>query len=343
MQKRALITGITGQDGSFLAEHLIELGYEVWGVVRRAASAKPIQFIERITDTQANLRYGDMTDPASLTRILKECEPEEIYNLAAQSHVNISFKQPEYTNDVNSTGVVNILEAMRDVVPNARFYQASTSEMFGSTEPPQDEATLMHPRSPYGVAKMAAYWSVINSRESYRTFACNGILFNHESERRGENFVTRKITKAVARILLGTQKELHLGNLDSKRDWGYAKDYVRAMHLMLQHDVPDDYVVATGETHTVRDFLLAAFRCVDIEIESNGEAGLKEKYVRTDTGETVVAIEPRFYRPAEVDYLCGDAAKIQQRLGWEPEVNFQQLIELMVAHDLGQERSAENA
>jgi len=334
MRKTALITGITGQDGSFLSEYLLELGYDVWGVIRRHAQPTAQQFIEKITDGKAHLRYGNMTDPGSLIRILKECEPDEIYNLAAQSHVGVSFGNAEETNEVNSMGVVNLLEAMRDIVPGARFYQASTSEIFGSTAPPQDENSKLHPRSPYGVAKLSAYWSIINARESYRSFACNGILFNHESERRGENFVTRKITKCVARIALGSEETLMLGNLDARRDWGYAKDYVKAMHLILQQPVPDDYVIATGEARTVREFLHMAFGHVGIEIASNGESGLKETYFRKDTGQLVVGIDARFYRPAEVDYLCGNPAKAAKVLGWKPETALDELVKIMVDHDL---------
>jgi len=337
MNKRALITGITGQDGSYLAEYLLKLGYDVWGVIRRSSNARGLQFIETITDGKAHLRYGDMTDPASLTRILKECTPDEVYNLAAQSHVKISFDIPEYTSDVNATGTLKLLEAVRDIVPAARFYQASTSELFGSSPPPQDENSPMHPRSPYGVAKLSAYWSVINMRESYRLFACNGILFNHESERRGENFVTRKVTKAAVRIKLGKQDCLMLGNLDSERDWGYADDYIKAMHLMLQAPIPADYVIATGETHSIRDLVRLAFEAAGLSVRSNGESGLRETYVRGDTGAVVVSIDPRFYRPAEVDKLCGNAAKAHRELGWRPAVDFAHLVKLMVAYDLKEE------
>jgi len=284
---------------------------------------------------RCELRYGDLTDAGSIARVIAESRPHEVYNLAAQSHVRVSFDMPEYTSDVNATGVVNMLEALRSVRPEAKFYQASTSEMFGLTPPPQNEESLLHPRSPYGVAKVHGYWAVRNCRESYGTFASNGILFNHESERRGENFVTRKITKAVARIKLGNMnEEFLLGNLDAKRDWGYAKDYVKVMHLMLQHDEPDDFVVSTGVAHTVREFLEAAFRSVDIPVMSDGDTGVDEKYIRQDTGEVVLKIDERFYRPAEVDYLCGDSSKAKTILGWEPETSFEQLVEIMVKHDL---------
>jgi len=287
---------------------------------------------------RVNLRYGDLTDSASISRIISECRPHEVYNLAAQSHVRVSFDIPEYTSEVNGTGVLNILESLRVNRPEARFYQASTSEMFGISPPPQNEETLLHPRSPYGVAKVQGYWSVRNHRESYNMFAANGILFNHESERRGENFVTRKITKAVARIKLGIMKEeFTLGNLDAKRDWGYAKDYVEAMHLILQHDTPEDFVIGTGKAHTVREFLEAAFRAVDIPVISDGDQGIEEKYLRMDTGDVVLRLDERFYRPAEVDFLCGDASKAKRLFGWEPRTSFEQLVELMVKNDLEKE------
>jgi GDPmannose 4,6-dehydratase len=343
VSKRALIAGITGQDGGYLSELLLSLGYEVWGVIRRSSNARGLQFIDRITNHRAILRYGDMTDPPSLSRILRECGPDEIYNLAAQSHVRISYDIPEYTSEVNAVGVVNMLEAVRDIVPKARFYQASTSEMFGSTPPPQDEQTKMHPRSPYGVSKLAAYWSAINMRESYGIFVSNGILFNHESERRGENFVTRKVTKAVARISLGMQESLVLGNLDSRRDWGYAADYVKAMHLILQAESPGEYVIATGETHSIRELLTIAFAEVGLEIQSNGKTGAEERYARTDDGREVVLIDSRFYRPAEVDLLCGNASKARRELGWSPTVSFHEMIKRMVAHDLEEAKQCKTA
>jgi GDPmannose 4,6-dehydratase len=332
--KRALITGITGQDGGYLAEFLLTLGYEVWGLIRRSSSAKGFQLVDEITKHRAQLRYGDMTDPPSLCRVLRECLPDEIYNLAAQSHVRISYDIPEYTNEVNAVGIVNLLEAVRDIVPKARFYQASTSEMFGSTPPPQDEKSMFYPRSPYGVSKLAAYWSAINMRESYGLFVSNGILFNHESERRGENFVTRKVTKAAARISLGLQDILTLGNLDSIRDWGYAADYVRAMYLILQAKNPGEYVIATGETHSIRELISIAFAEAGIELRSNGKSGVEERLARADNGQEVIAIDPRFYRPAEVDRLCGDSTKARKELGWQPTISFRDMIKRMVAHDI---------
>jgi len=335
--KRALVTGITGQDGSFLAEHLIGLGYEVWGLVRRSSDTRSCDRIRELTDGKVKLRYGDMCDSASLHRIVGECKPHEIYNLAAQSHVRISSDIPEYTSTVNGTGVISLLEAVRNLAPEARFYQASTSELFGSSPPPQNEETVMHPRSPYGVAKLHGYWSVINMRESYGMFASNGILFNHESERRGENFVTRKITRAVARIKLGKQSSLELGNMDALRDWGHAKDYVAGMHLILQHDRPDDFVLATGIARSVREFVETAFAHVGIDIESNGKFTIDEVYHRVDTGDPIITINEAFYRPAEVDYLCGDASKAKELLGWSPQVTFEQLVEKMVVSDLNLE------
>lgn len=340
MKKRALITGITGQDGTFLAEHLDQLGYEVWGMVRnRHDNSRDRDKIANLScQNPVRLTCGDMTDHSSLVRVVSECKPHEVYNLAAQSHVGESSRIPETTHNTNSTGVVALLAAVHNIVPECRFYQASTSELFGSIPPPQNEETPMHPRSPYGVAKYGAYWSVINMRESYDMFATNGILFNHESERRGEDFVTRKITKAVARIALGKQDVVELGNLDARRDWGYAGDYVKAMHLILQQDKPEDFVIATGIAHSVRDFISAAFNAAGIEVESNGEPGLDEIYHRKDNGKPVLTINEQYYRPAEVDYLCGDASKAKRILGWSPEVTFDQLVQKMVSHDLESER-----
>jgi len=338
MGKAALITGITGQDGSYLAEYLLSIGYDVWGMIRRQSSSEPIDRIERLTGGKANLRYGDMTDSASINRILSESKPDEIYNLAAQSHVGISFKTPEYTSKVNGTGVLNILQSAQEICPDTKVYQASTSELFGSTLPPQNELTMMHPRSPYGVAKLHGYWSVINYRESYGMFASNGILFNHESPRRGENFVTRKITRAVARIYLGKQSCLSLGNLDAKRDWGFAKDYVEGMHAILQHSEPDDFVLATGQVTTVRDFVERAFAAVGYEIESNGLPGTEEKYFFKGTSTCVVQVDPLFYRPAEVEYLLGDPSKAKELLGWEAKTSLPELVAMMVDADLEIER-----
>jgi GDPmannose 4,6-dehydratase len=331
--KTALITGVTGQDGRHLCQHLTSIGYDVWGLIRRSSDTR---VIDRLKDLCPNikLRYGDLTDAASLRKVISECNPEEVYNLAAQSHVRVSFDIPEYTSLVNGTGVVYLLDAVKEHNPEIKFYQASTSELYGSTPPPQNEDTIFHPRSPYGVAKLQAYWSVINYRESYNMFASQGILFNHEGPFRGENFVTRKITKAVAKIKAGQQDCLYLGNLDAKRDWGYAGDYCKAMHLILQHDHPDNFVIATGVAHTVREFLLYAFACADMEVISNGEKGLGEVFVNKSNGKEVVRIDERFYRPAEVNYLLGDASKAKEELGWSPEVNFSQLVKMMVENDI---------
>jgi GDPmannose 4,6-dehydratase len=322
MTKRALITGITGQDGSYLAELLLQKGYEVYGIVRRSSSFNTAR-IEDIyqdphePDYHLRLVYGDLNDASSLNRILRTVKPDEIYNLGAQSHVRVSFDVPEYTAEVTGIGTVRLLEAIRESGINPRFYQASSSELFGSSPAPQSEKTLFHPRSPYGVAKLYSYWITVNYRESYNMFACNGILFNHESPRRGETFVSRKITRAAARIKLGLQDKLFLGNLDAKRDWGFAGDYVEAMWLMLQHHKPDDFVIATGECHTVRDFLNEAFGYLDIDWNKH------------------VEIDPRYFRPAEVDELRGDMAKARAELNWEPKVSFKQLVRMMVDADLG--------
>jgi len=320
--KRAFITGITGQDGSYLAEFLLEKGYEVHGLVRRT-SAMSRGRIDHLTqdptvyERRLFLHYGDLTDSSSLARLLKEVQPSEVYNLAAQSHVRISFDTPEYTCDVTALGTIRILESLRASCPGARYYQASSSEMFGKVQAvPQQETTPFYPRSPYGVAKLFGHWITVNYRESHDLFACSGILFNHESPRRGENFVTRKITLGIAAIKKGKAKDLHLGNLDAKRDWGFAGDYVEAMWRMLQQDQPDDYVVATGETWSVKDFLLEAF----------SHAGLDwEKYV---------VIDPRFFRPAEVDLLLGDPTKAKTKLGWNPKVDFRSLVRMMVDADM---------
>jgi GDPmannose 4,6-dehydratase len=319
--KRALLTGLTGQDGSYLAELLLEKGYEVHGIIRRSSSFNTgrIEHLYRDPHEQGTRlfsHYGDLADPVALTRLIYELQPHEIYNLGAQSHVRVSFDIPEYTFDVTGAGTLRLLEAIRESEVKTRFYQASSSEIFGSSPPPQNEATPFHPRSPYAVAKVAAYWSTVNYRESYGMFAVNGILFNHESPRRGETFVTRKITRAVARIKAGLQDKLYMGNLDAERDWGYAPDFVEAMWLMLQAEKPDDYVDATEEKHSVREALEIAF----------GHAGL-------DPDEHV-EIDPRYFRPAEVDSLLGDASKAREKLGWEPKVRFRELIELMVDADI---------
>jgi GDPmannose 4,6-dehydratase len=322
MSKRALITGITGQDGSYLTELLLEKGYEVFGIVRRSSSFNTERIDHLYQDphepaTRLRMFYGDLNDSSSLNTILRKTEPDEIYNLGAQSHVRVSFDIPEYTGEVSGLGTVRLLEAIRETGIRPKFYQASSSELFGKArELPQTEKTPFHPRSPYGCAKAYAYHITVNYRESYGLFACNGILFNHESERRGETFVSRKITRAATRIKLGLQDKLYMGNLDAQRDWGYAKDYVEAMWLMLQAGEADDYVIATGETHSVKEFLDEAFGYLDLDWKS---------HVETD---------PRYFRPAEVDILLGDASKARSVLGWEPKVNFQQLVRLMVDYDL---------
>ena len=320
-EKRALITGISGQDGSYLAELLLEKGYEVHGIVRRSSSFNTERIDHLYQDphesgTRLFTHYGDLGDAVALTKLLYELQPEEIYNLGAQSHVRVSFDIPEYTFDITAAGTLRLLDAMRESGVKARFYQASSSEMFGAAPPPQSEATPFHPRSPYGVAKVAAYWATVNYREAYDVFAVNGILFNHESPRRGETFVTRKITRAVARIAAGLQDKLYLGNLDAQRDWGYAPDYVEAMWLMLQADEPEDFAIATGETHSVREAVEIAF----------GRQGLDP--------DDHVEIDPRYYRPAEVDVLLGDASKAREKLGWEAKVKFKELVELMVDADV---------
>ena len=337
--KKALITGITGQDGSYLAELLLEKGYEVHGIIRRASTFNT-QRIDHIyqdpheENIRLKLHYGDMTDSSNLSRLVEKINPDEIYNLAAQSHVGTSFKIPEYTTDVDAMGTLRLLDAIKESEVNTKFYQASTSELYGKVqEMPQDEETPFYPRSPYAAAKLYAYWIVRNYREAYNLFAVNGILFNHESPRRGKRFVTRKITRAVARITKGKQDKIYLGNMNAKRDWGYAKDYVKMMWMMLQHDTPEDFVIATGETHTVREFVEAAFSHVDVEIEWQGE-GVDEKGIDKDTGKVLVEVDPKYFRPTEVDLLIGDPSKAKEELGWEPEVKFKELVQLMVQSDL---------
>jgi GDPmannose 4,6-dehydratase len=321
VKKRALITGITGQDGSYLAELLLSKGYEVYGIIRRSSSFNTARIEDIYQDPhdpayRLNLVYGDLNDASSLNRILRSSRPDEIYNLGAQSHVRVSFDVPEYTAEITGVGTVRLLEAIRESGIQPRFYQASSSELFGASPPPQSETTPFHPRSPYAAAKLYAYWITVNYREAYGMFACNGILFNHESPRRGETFVTRKITRAAARIKLGRQDKLFLGNLDAKRDWGFAGDYVEAMWRMLQTDKAEDYVIATGESHSVREFLDVVF----------GHLGLKwEKHVE---------IDPRYFRPSEVDELRGDMSKARRQLGWEPKVRFTELARMMVEADL---------
>ena len=330
--KHALITGITGQDGSYLAELLLEKGYKVFGIIRRK-SKEDYGNVEHLKD-QIKFIYADMTDVASLIDALKISEPDEVYNLAAQSFVKSSWDSPISTAEIDGLGVLNMLEAIRLINPKIRFYQASTSEMFGKVQAiPQSETTPFYPRSPYGVAKLYGHWITINYRESYGLFACSGILFNHESERRGLEFVTRKITHGAARIKLGLQDHIELGNLDAKREWGHSKDYVRAMYLMLQQDKPDDYVVATGETRTVRDFAKAAFNALGIDIEFKGE-GIDEVGVDKNTGKVLVKINKEFYRPAEVELLIGNPTKAETKLGWKREISFEELVSRMVKNDL---------
>ncbi len=337
--KKAIITGITGQDGSYLAELLLEKGYFVFGIVRRASTINRERIDHFHDHPKLKLIYGDLADASSINNIIREVMPDEVYNLGAQSHVKISFETAEYTGDVDGLGVVRILEAIRKIKEETgksiRFYQASTSELYGKAqETPQTEKTPFYPRSPYACAKLYAYWMTKNYREGYDLFACNGILFNHESPRRGENFVTRKITTDVVRIKEGLKKNIFLGNVDAQRDWGHAKDYVEAMWLMLQQDKPDDYVVATGETHSVREFLEEAFADVGIPIQSNGKKGIEEEYIRTDTGEVVVKIDPKFFRPTEVDLLLGDNTKAKTVLGWQPKVSFKGLVKDMIDSDM---------
>ena len=337
MAKVALITGVTGQDGSYLAELLIEKGYEVHGIVRRTSMfnrGRLEQLAERSGANALKLHYADLGDSSSLHRVVTLVRPDEVYNLAAQSHVGISFDQPEYTTDVAGTGVLRLLEAIRIAKLESRFYQASTSELYGKVqETPQSETTPFYPRSPYAVAKLYGFNIVRNYRESYGMHASNGILFNHESPRRGENFVTRKITLSLARVKAGLQPALSLGNMDSKRDWGYARDYVEMMWMMLQQPEPDDYVAATGETHTVREFVERASKVAGFDIAWEGE-GPKEVGRDKKSGKVVVRVDPKFYRPAEVDLLLGDATKARTKLKWEPKVKFAELVELMMRADL---------
>ena len=346
MAKIALITGITGQDGSFLAEFLLEKGYDVHGIIRRSSSfntarIEHLYLDEWVRDMKSkkmiNLHYGDMTDSSSLLRVLQKVQPDEIYNLAAQSHVKVSFDCPEYTADADALGALRLLEAIRilGMEKKCRIYQASTSELFGLVqEVPQKETTPFYPRSPYGVAKQYGFWITKNYRESYGMFAVNGILFNHESERRGETFVTRKITLAAARIAQGVQDKLYLGNLDSLRDWGYAKDYVECMWMILQYDMPEDFVIATGEMHTVREFCTLAFKEVGVELHWEGE-GIDEKGICIATGKVLVEVDPKYFRPAEVEQLLGDPTKAKKLLGWNPtKTSFGELIKIMIESDM---------
>ena len=348
MSKVALITGITGQDGSYLAEFLIEKGYEVHGILRRSSSfntgrIEHLYLDEWVRDMKKKrlieLHWGDMTDSSSLIRIISEIRPDEIYNLAAQSHVKVSFDVPEFTAEVDAVGVLRLLEAVRIVglADKCRIYQASTSELYGKVqEVPQSESTPFYPRSPYGVAKLYGFWVMKNYRESYGMYCCNGILFNHESERRGENFVTRKITLAAARIAKGLQDKLYLGNLNALRDWGYAKDYIECMWLMLQQDQPDDFVIATGESHSVREFCTLAFKEAGIELRWEG-AGVDEKGIDVKTGKVLVEVDPKYFRPAEVEQLLGDPTKARTVLGWNPhKTSFEELVRIMVQHDMNE-------
>lgn len=355
MNKVALITGVTGQDGSFLAEFLIEKGYEVHGIIRRSSSfnterIEHLYFEEWVRDMKRdralNLHYGDMTDSSSLIRIIQQTQPDEIYNLAAQSHVKVSFDVPEYTAETDATGTLRLLEAVRilGLEKKTKIYQASTSELFGLVqEIPQRETTPFYPRSPYGVAKLYGFWITKNYRESYGMFAVNGILFNHESERRGETFVTRKITLAAARIAAGEQDKLYLGNLSALRDWGYARDYVECMWLMLQHDTPEDFVIATGEQHSVREFTERAFHEVGIDLRWEGE-GVEERGIDITTGRVLVEVDPKYFRPAEVETLLGDPTKAKELLGWNPsKTSFEELVRIMVRHDVAYVQSHKHA
>lgn len=344
--KKALITGITGQDGSYLAELLLEKGYQVHGIIRRSSSFNTGRINHLYQDPHKEnvnlfLHYGDLSDSSSLNKLIREIKPDEVYNLGAQSHVKVSFDIPEYTGDVTGIGTLRILEAVRQENPTAKFYQASSSEMFGKVqEIPQKETTPFYPRSPYGAAKMYSYWITVNYRESYGMHTSNGILFNHESPRRGETFVTRKITKGLSRIKLGKEQKLYLGNLDAKRDWGYAKDYVEGMWLMLQQPTGDDYVLAINETHTVREFCELAAKELDIDLIWEG-TGAEEKGIDRKTGQTIIEIDSKYFRPAEVDLLIGDATKAQQKLGWQPKTSFQQLVQIMVQADLELEKTVQ--
>jgi GDPmannose 4,6-dehydratase len=339
--KKALITGITGQDGAYLAEFLLEKGYKVHGLKRRASSFNTARVDHLYRDPhEENIRfymhYGDLTDSTNLIRIIQEVQPDEIYNLAAQSHVKVSFETPEYTANADALGTLRLLEAIRilGLEEKTRFYQASTSELYGKVrEIPQKESTPFYPRSPYAIAKLYAFWITVNYREAYGMFACNGILFNHESPIRGETFVTRKITRAIARIKVGLQDKLYIGNLNAKRDWGHARDYVEMQWLMLQQEEPEDYVIATGEHYSVRQFIEAAAKQLDISIRWEGQ-GVDEKGINAETGNVIIAVDPRYFRPTEVDDLLGDASKAREKLGWKPHISFQDLVAEMVEADL---------
>ena len=341
--KKALITGITGQDGSYLTELLLKKGYEVHGIIRRSSSFNTFRIDhlykdESILNKSLFLHYGDLTDSSNLNRLVEKIQPDEIYNLGAQSHVQVSFELPEYTAEVDGVGTLRFLDAIRETGIKTKFYQASTSELYGKVqEIPQTEQTPFYPRSPYGVAKLYAYWIVVNYREAYDIFACNGILFNHESERRGKTFVTRKISVAVSKIILGLQDSLSIGNLDAKRDWGYAPEYCEGMWRMLQAEKPDDYVMATGETHAVREFIEESFDVLGEEIIWEGE-GIDEKGILKSSGQMVVNINPRYFRPTEVELLIGDASKAKTNLGWVPKVTFAELVKIMVTADYNKQK-----
>ena len=341
--KKALITGITGQDGSYLTELLLMKGYEVHGIIRRSSSFNTFRIDhlykdESILNKSLFLHYGDLTDSSNLNRLVEKIQPDEIYNLGAQSHVQVSFELPEYTAEVDGVGTLRFLDAIRETGIKTKFYQASTSELYGKVqEIPQTEQTPFYPRSPYGVAKLYAYWIVVNYREAYDIFACNGILFNHESERRGKTFVTRKISVAVAKIMLGLQDSLSIGNLDAKRDWGYAPEYCEGMWRMLQAEKPDDYVMATGETHAVREFIEESFDVLGEEIIWEGE-GIDEKGILKSSGQMVVNINHRYFRPTEVELLIGDASKAKTNLGWTPKVTFKELVKIMVTADYNKQK-----
>ncbi len=334
--KKALITGVTGQDGSYLAELLLEKGYEVHGI-RRASSVFNTERIDHLLQLghgRFHLHYGDLIDSSNLSRLLEQVQPDEIYNLGAQSHVHISFQIPEYTAEIDGLGTLRLLDAIKNAGIKPKFYQASTSELFGKVqETPQTEKTPFYPRSPYGVAKLFSFWTVVNHREAYNIFACNGILFNHESPRRGKIFVTRKITTGIAEIKQGKREKISLGNLDAKRDWGYAPDYVEAMWLMLQQEKADDYVIATGETHSIREFCEEAFALAGYQIEWRG-SGLEEKGVDRLSGKVLIDIDPKYFRPTEVDLLIGDSSKARKQLNWQPRVGFKELVKIMMENDL---------
>ncbi|MBI2410219.1 GDP-mannose 4,6-dehydratase [Candidatus Kaiserbacteria bacterium] len=344
MAAKAFITGITGQDGSYLAELLLEKGYEVHGLIRRASNFNTQRIDHIYEDSHSRsgklfLHFGDLSDGSNLNRLLSKIGPDEIYHLGAQSHVRVSFDMPEFTADVTGLGTLRLLDAMREAgLSKTRFYQASSSEMFGkATEIPLKETSPFHPRSPYGCAKVFAYWITKNYRESYGLFAANGILFNHESERRGETFVTRKITKGLSRIALGLLEKIYLGNLDAERDWGHAKDYAEGMWRILQHTEPDDFILATNESHSVREFVMEAGKALGMNIAWSGK-GLSERGINMDTGKTIIEIDPRYFRPAEVDILRGDYAKARKKLGWKPKTSFRDLVRLMIEADFGKER-----